>query len=117
QALRDVAEREIEPLLRDLDERHVVPRRGEHLRDAVAHRAAADDGDLAHATRSTARATAPPPPRHKVARPVLPPRSSSAFSKVMSTRAPLAPIGWPSATAPPFTLTLFQSQPSSLPSR
>ena len=31
-------------------------------------------------------------------------------------RAPLAPIGWPSAIAPPFTLTLSQSKFSSRPS-
>ena len=31
-------------------------------------------------------------------------------------RAPLAPIGWPSAIAPPLTLTLSQSKPSSRPS-
>ena len=29
-------------------------------------------------------------------------------------RAPLAPIGWPSAMAPPFTLTLSQSHSSDL---
>ncbi|MEA2407812.1 MAG: hypothetical protein QOE69_1931, partial [Thermoleophilaceae bacterium] len=27
-------------------------------------------------------------------------------------RAPLAPIGWPSAMAPPFTLTFSSSTPS-----
>ena len=67
--------------------------RGEHLRDAVSHRAAADDGDLADVRarldgglrgrrrqpmRSTASATALPPPRHSVASPVFPPRASSA---------------------------------------
>ena len=30
-------------------------------------------------------------------------------------RAPLAPIGWPRATAPPFTFTLSQSQSRALP--
>ena len=34
----------------------------------------------------------------------------------MSSRAPEAPIGWPSATAPPFTFTRSQSQPSASPS-
>jgi len=33
-----------------------------------------------------------------------------------AVRAPDAPMGWPSATAPPFTLTRSQSQPSSRPS-
>ena len=31
----------------------------------------------------------------------------------MRIRAPVAPIGWPSATAPPLTLTLFGSSPNS----
>src|ERR1019366_5683716 len=35
-------------------------------------------------------------------------------SSVTSTRAPEAPIGWPSAIAPPLTLTLEVSQPRSL---
>ena len=60
---------------------------------------------------STASATPLPPPRHSVAMPRFLPRSASAWSSVVSTRAPLAPIGWPSATAPPFTLTLRRIQP------
>ena len=47
----------------------------------------------AHQTSSTLSATALPPPRQRVARPVRPPRSRSAWSRVVSTRAPLAPIG------------------------
>ena len=61
--------------------------------------------------RVTLSATASPPPRQSVARPVVPPRSASAYSSVMSTRAPLAPIGWPSAIAPPFTFTRRRIQP------
>ena len=36
-----------------------------------------------------------------------------AYSNVVNTRAPLAPIGWPSATAPPCTFTREGSMPSS----
>ena len=50
-------------------------------------------------------AVASPPPMHSEAMPRFWPDSSSADSKVASTRAPLAPIGWPSAVAPPWTLT------------
>src|SRR5690606_38950054 len=67
-------------------------------------------------SRSTERATALPPPRQRVASPVDRPRSSSAWMSVVRTRAPDAPIGWPSATAPPCTLTRSQSHPSSCPS-
>src|SRR5262249_7737860 len=129
--LADRAQRALHELRLRVDERHVEAARREHLRDAVAHRAAAHDGDLLHVgadgrgrlrrgsrhqVRSTASATALPPPRHSVARPVFLPRASMAWSSVTSTRVPLAPIGWPSATAPPFTLTRSQSQPSASPS-
>ena len=52
-------------------------------------------------TRSTIRATALPPPRHRLAKPRRRPRCSRALNSVTSTRAPLAPIGCPSAMAPP----------------
>ncbi len=61
--------------------------------------------ELDATTRSTASATPLPPPRHSAAMPRFELRRFSAYSSVVSTRAPLAPIGWPSATAPPFTLT------------
>jgi hypothetical protein len=35
------------------------------------------------------------------------------MARVSTTRVPLAPIGWPSATAPPFTFTMASSSPSS----
>jgi len=41
-----------------------------------------------------------------VARPFLELRRFISCSKVTSTRAPEAPIGWPIAMAPPLTLTL-----------
>src|SRR6266704_7039848 len=53
---------------------------------------------------STIIVTALPPPRQSVVRPRFALRSFIAYKRVVSTRAPLQPIGWPSATAPPFTL-------------
>src|SRR5207247_11189535 len=63
--------------------------------------------------RSTIMETALPPPRHRVARPRFALRSFIAYNRVVSTRAPLQPIGWPSATAPPFTLNFSFGIPSS----
>src|SRR5205823_6461310 len=40
-------------------------------------------------------------------------RARMAWSRVTRTRPPLAPIGWPSAIAPPFTLTRFFGMRSS----
>ena len=65
--------------------------------------------------RSTIIATALPPPRHSDARPRRLPWRCSAWTSVVSTRAPLAPIGWPSATAPPWTFTFASSSSSSFP--
>src|SRR5690606_38073701 len=54
---------------------------------------------------SIAIAVASPPPMHSEATPRLSPRAFSACSRVTMRRAPLAPIGWPKATAPPLTLS------------
>ncbi len=54
---------------------------------------------------STASATPLPPPRQRVATPRFSFRAFSAYSSVVRMRAPLAPMGCPSATAPPLTLT------------
>jgi hypothetical protein len=59
-----------------------------------------------HAMSSTATAVASPPPVHRLAIPRRNPRASSAPSSVAMIRAPLAPMGWPSAHAPPLTLSL-----------
>src|SRR3954447_13086385 len=64
--------------------------------------------------RSTHIAMPMPPPMQSVARPFLASRLPISNSSVVSTRAPDAPIGWPSAIAPPFTLTFEVSQPRSL---
>jgi hypothetical protein len=56
-------------------------------------------------------ALAMPPPSHMVCRPYRPPRCSSALTRVVMMRAPLAPSGWPVAMAPPLTLVLARSAP------
>src|SRR5947207_11219747 len=53
-----------------------------------------------------------PPPEQIAARPRPPPLRCSSWIIVASIRAPEAPIGWPSATAPPFTFTRSGSAPS-----
>ncbi len=45
--------------------------------------------------------------------PVRKPRRRSSSSRVSSSRVPVMPSGWPSAIAPPFTLTFSRSSPSS----
>src|SRR5262249_24723975 len=85
-------------------ERRVGEGRRRHLREAHA------------ATRSVALAPDPPPPRQRVARPYRPSRRASSWTSVATIRAPDAPIGCPRAIAPPLTLTLSHSNPSSRPS-
>src|SRR5437588_685104 len=46
------------------------------------------------------------------ARPSPPPLRRNSWIIVPTMRPPLAPIGWPSATAPPFTFTIASSAPS-----
>src|SRR6185369_16637758 len=65
-------------------------------------------------TRSTARETPMPPPMHSAAMPFFASRRCISCSSVTRMRAPDAPIGWPMAIAPPFTLTLAGSIASSL---
>src|SRR6059058_3654080 len=55
-----------------------------------------------------------PPPMHNVARPFFASRFCISWSKVTRMRVPDAPIGCPSAIAPPLTLTRSGSQPRSL---
>src|SRR4030042_4085472 len=63
---------------------------------------------------STIKLTASAPPKQREAIPLFAPLSFMAYSKVVRTLAPLAPIGWPRATAPPRTLTLVLSIPKAL---
>ena len=51
---------------------------------------------------------------HRVARPFFAPDRFISNRSVVRMRAPEAPMGWPMAMAPPLTLTLAGSRPSSL---
>src|SRR5690606_5486706 len=62
---------------------------------------------------SMATAVASPPPMHKEATPRPPPLARSACTSVTTILAPDAPIGWPSAHAPPLTFTFACSRPRS----
>src|SRR5919197_904515 len=53
-----------------------------------------------------------PPPPQIAAPPSSTPRRRISYASSSTMRAPLAPIGWPSATAPPFTFTSSSSKPS-----
>ena len=55
-----------------------------------------------------------PPPIHKVAKPFVTFLFCISWINVTNILAPEAPIGWPSAIAPPFTFKLLVSQPNSL---
>ena len=60
-----------------------------------------------------AMAVPSPPPIQMAAMPRDRPRVSSAFSNVTMMRLPDAPMGWPSAQAPPFTFTRSGDRPIS----
>src|SRR5258708_3410157 len=62
---------------------------------------------------SPAIAVAWPPPMHRLATPRFMPYLRSAPMSVTRLRAPEAPIGWPSAQAPPCTFTLSCGRPGS----
>ena len=59
------------------------------------------------------RASPWPPPPQSAAAPVPPPRRRSSSARVRTSRAPDIPIGWPSAIAPPLTLTMSWLTPRS----
>jgi len=54
-------------------------------------------------------AVASAPPAHIEISAVVPPVRSSSWSAVVISRLPVEPTGWPSAIAPPLTLTLSTS--------
>ncbi len=58
------------------------------------------------------KTTAPPwpPPMHRVAKASSSSDSSSSWAAVRSSRAPVAPTGWPMAMAPPFLFVLSRSR-------
>ena len=64
-------------------------------------------------TASMSAAMPWPPPMQAVARPRFKPRRRSSRVSVSSSRVPVMPSGWPSAIAPPLTLTRSRSSPSS----
>src|SRR5919204_5460055 len=113
-----VALRAPELLERDVDEHHLQSGGRARLRDARAHRSAPDDADglglLGLHAISTATATASPPPRHSATTPRFPPVCRSVWSSVTRRRAPEAPMGWPSAIAPPRGLNFSSGIASSL---
>ena len=55
-----------------------------------------------------------PPPSQIASKPQRPEMRSSSCSSVVSSLPPVAPSGWPSAIAPPLTLSLSRSAPSAL---
>src|SRR2546426_11515234 len=61
------------------------------------------------ATGSSSRAIPKPPLMHSVARPRRAFRRSISCTRDVVIRAPVAPIGWPSAMAPPLTLVRVRS--------
>src|SRR5712691_12392670 len=69
---------------------------------------------IRHHAISMAMAVASPPPMHRLAIPRLPPLFLSAPIRVTRMRAPEAPIGCPSAQAPPWILTRSCGKPCSL---
>src|SRR5665213_18129 len=108
--------------------RHLVAGAGQRLGDGAADaaRPARHDRHPCHARfslvfiftarrayRSTHMAMPMPPPMHNVARPFLALRFCISYNSVTKIRVPEAPMGWPSAMAPPLTLTLSASKPSS----
>ena len=54
-----------------------------------------------------------PPPQHIATNAYLPSRRSNSCSAVVINLAPVLPVGWPSAMAPPFTFTFSGSAPRS----
>src|SRR5690606_31505573 len=63
----------------------------------------------AQSTSSSTMASPWPPPLQMLARPNCTPRFRISWANVSTMRAPLAPMGWPSAMAPPLTLTISGS--------
>src|SRR4029450_13957777 len=100
-------------------ERNVPARSCDDLRDAPTHLPRADHEHVleCHARSiytSRSSASPCPPPEQMAASPRPPPLRRSPEIIVPRIRSPDAPIGWPSATAPPFTFTFSGSASSIL---
>src|SRR4029077_15344026 len=73
-----------------------------------------DAGPREDERQTSTRIASPwPPPEQIAASPSPPPFRRSSCTIVPRMRPPDAPMGWPSATAPPFTFTRSSSAPSS----
>src|ERR1700682_1003867 len=85
------------------------------LKLAILHHAA----NLAFHPHTISISMAPPwpPPMHSVAMPRFNPRRFMAFTRCSTMRLPLVPTGWPSATAPPSTLSRARSMAPAAPGR
>src|SRR5579872_1619292 len=90
----------------------VVARAVDDQQAAVADDHPSPGLDLGHAHTSTRSASPWPPPEQIAASPRPPPLRRSSCTSVARMRPPEAPMGWPSATAPPLTLTRSSSAPS-----
>src|SRR5439155_24806957 len=66
-----------------------------------------------HQSRSRIVPVPRPPPQHMVTSPSSRSERSSSWRIVVTSRAPVEPTGWPSAIAPPLTLTRSMSGDSS----
>src|SRR5690606_33176392 len=88
-----------------------------NLRDAGTHLSGANDhyvlnrhAYFASLGTSIMIASPCPPPEQMAAMPMPPPRRFNSYANVRIMRAPLAPIGCPSATDPPLTFTFSASK-------
>src|SRR6185503_13191523 len=94
-------------------DRRGVHRETERERDRGPHRSAHARRRAAHAHDENRPAAPWPPPMHIVTTALRPPRRRSSCSAVAVSLAPVQPSGWPSAIAPPCTLSLSSGMPSS----
>src|SRR3984893_2503420 len=111
--LGDLTERSLLPRLALVElpfrQRPVVIERPVHEQHLpVAHNHSSGSPDQT----SISSASPWPPPEQIAASPSPPPLRRSSWTIVPRIRPPLAPIGWPSATAPPLTLARSGSTPS-----
>src|SRR5581483_4813905 len=113
--LLDLAQRALLPRLAGFElplrKRPVVVARAVHEQDAPVTLDEPACGP-SHGQTSSRSASPWPPPLQIAARPSPPPDRRSSCTIVATIRPPEAPIGCPSATAPPFTLTSASSAPS-----
>src|SRR5207237_9536586 len=93
----------------ELDGRGALHQRPVEIEEGGRAPAGAGDGSVQLPFPSTSTASPWPPPEQIAAQPSPPPRRRSSSTSEPRIRAPEAPIGCPSATAPPLTLTRPES--------